>query len=734
MGKKLIIQDELNCGQKYRALFENAPVGIAIIDRNRKIIESNKTLRKIIRIDTDNTGTSDLKKRKYLHADGREFTSAEIPSIISINEGIAVNDVEVAISEDDNILCWVSVSSAPVEIPDRCAVVISKDISENKRLQLRLKSSEEKFRSFFESNIDAMLISSPDGVIYSANPAACKMFGRTEEEICRAGRDGLTDPGDPRILEAIAERERNGKFYGELTLVRKDGERFPVELSATTYHDENGVIILGLILREITTRKKAEALTKQSESDYRSLFENSLMGISQVKADGKFIRINDAYAKMYGYADSVSMLKARAGVNSNFFSNRSDRKKVLEEVEKLGFVSPREFELNRVDGSKFWALVSVKKIFDKNKKLLYYQAEHIDITSQKKIEEKWKESEEKYRSLSDQSGLGIGLFSPEGEILYFNKKAISNLGNPSYNFLGKSLFDIFEKDIARRYINRFREVISSDSSKDYEDFFESPTGKYWFLSNHSKIRNSKGELIGIQVIAHDITSQKQTEKMLRELTDELRDLTHHFGENIEKERSSIARDLHDDLGQKLTALNMDISWLKSRIGVQSRPVEKKFQQVQTLINETIESVQRISYGLRPSILDNLGLKSATEWQLKDFSRFTGIKVTWVIDLPDDKTDNKVSLVIFRVIQEALTNVIRHAKATSVKVKIKAIGKTIHAIISDNGKGITQEMIDSKKSFGLMGMRERVQAFGGKIKISGKPGKGTEIFVKMPFAE
>lgn len=599
------------------------------------------------------------------------------------------------------------------------------------------------------------------------------------------------------------------------------------------------------------------------ESDYRSLFENSLMGISQVDAEGNFIRINNAYAEMYGYPSADIMLKEIKTVTGNFFSNPDDRVKVLAEMDAKGFLPPGEFELKRRNGEKFWALVSARRIFDEKGKFRYTQADHIDITGlktaekelylsnqrfknsmdaakmawwemdyrtgnvvfhrdkalmlgykpeqfthysdftrlihpddyslamkrmsdhlarkkptydveyrirsasgeylwfrdlggisesdeagnpkiitglvinisdRKHAEEKWRESEERYRLLSDQCGLGIGLFSIDGKIIYFNNKAISNLGNPSSTYIGKSLSDMFDKKTARKYINRFKEVVKSGRSIDYEDFFQSPASEFWFLSNHTKICDSKGELIGIQVIAHDITERKIIEKKLQESSQDLRELTHHFEELRENERSTIARDLHDDLGQKLTAIKMDISWLKSRIGVQSRPVERKFQQMDFLISDSIDSIQKISYGLRPSILDDLGLHSAIEWQLKEFSKLSGIKVKAVYSQENDIINSQLSLVIFRIVQEALTNVLRHASASSVEIKITDEAGKIKVIISDNGTGIELEKIESKKSYGLIGMRERVKANGGEIKISGKKGFGTVIVVKFPLKD
>jgi signal transduction histidine kinase len=306
------------------------------------------------------------------------------------------------------------------------------------------------------------------------------------------------------------------------------------------------------------------------------------------------------------------------------------------------------------------------------------------------------------------------------------------MGGKASDFIGKSISEVFDKASAKEYLKRFRKVIRTDKSFEYEDNIQTPSGDYWFLSNHTRVCSPTGELIGIQVLAHDITERKKMERRLEASAVELRDLTQHLEKVRETERSSIARDLHDDLGQKLTSINMDIIWLKSRIGVQSRIVEKKFQQMQILMNDTIDSIQKISFGLRPSILDDLGLQSAIIWQLREFSKSSGIGVKSFFSPKDQVIDNQISLAIFRIVQEALTNILRHSGASDVEINIKSTKKIIQVLIRDNGKGIEQDQIENNKSFGLIGMRERVKANGGEIKITGHSGTGTEIFVKIPF--
>ena len=225
---------------------------------------------------------------------------------------------------------------------------------------------------------------------------------------------------------------------------------------------------------------------------------------------------------------------------------------------------------------------------------------------------------------------------------------------------------------------------------------------------------------------------KKSEASLRRSAEELRALSIHLGDVLEKERTQIARDLHDDLGQKLTALNLNISWIKSRIGVQSRSVKNKIRDMLSLLNEAVENINKISHRLRPRILDDLGLRAAIEWQLSDLSKSTGISYN-VSFVPENIIiDQDISLTIFRIIQESLTNVVRHSNATKVSLHFFASANYLKLVISDNGTGIEQDKVLNPKSFGLLGMRERVGVYGGEFRIKGVKGKGTKVTVKIPL--
>jgi signal transduction histidine kinase len=212
----------------------------------------------------------------------------------------------------------------------------------------------------------------------------------------------------------------------------------------------------------------------------------------------------------------------------------------------------------------------------------------------------------------------------------------------------------------------------------------------------------------------------------------LRNLSTHQQRTREQERKKIAREIHDELGQALTALKMDLSWLSKRIPQQQRGVIEKTESMSRLIDNTINTLRRIASELRPSLLDDLGIIAAIEWQASQFEKTSGIKCRVRKSFRSLSLGQDHSLAAFRILQESLTNVLRHAAATEVKIGLdKASGNLIIDIV-DNGRGISHEECYDQKSLGLTGMRERALSIGGEVIINGITGKGTTVNVSIPL--
>jgi signal transduction histidine kinase len=259
------------------------------------------------------------------------------------------------------------------------------------------------------------------------------------------------------------------------------------------------------------------------------------------------------------------------------------------------------------------------------------------------------------------------------------------------------------------------------------------------LKKHIEIRalprfNNRKQIVGVIHIVRDISERKKSEKKIRDSQRQLRNLTSHLLSIRERDRECIAREIHDELAQSLTAMHMDLKLLEKKLPRGNKSLHERTRSMSEILDTVIQRVQKISSELRPKILDELGLLPAITWQARKFENRTGIKCEVLSNLQNIKLDQNRDTDIFRIFQETITNIYRHAKATSVEVSIEENIGQLMMKIKDNGTGIRKAQIVDSKSLGLIGMRERVQLLQGKIEIQGIPNKGTTVSINVPLAK
>jgi len=285
-----------------------------------------------------------------------------------------------------------------------------------------------------------------------------------------------------------------------------------------------------------------------------------------------------------------------------------------------------------------------------------------------------------------------------------------------------------DKDLLR---NMIKDVFSGKQKK-YDLIFRivDKNKEIKYLRSEVLIfKNEQGSITKITGFCQDITDIKKKEEELVNTSNTLRELASHLQHIREEERASIAREIHDALGQQITALKIDISWLLKRTDISDPAVKNKADQIMEMLASTINMVRKISTQLRPAILDDLGLKEALRWQGGEFEKRTGIKVSFSSSeiLPDTKN---IAIALFRIYQESLTNVARHAEATVIDTRLEYNNNILSLIVHDNGKGFDPQTIKSKKTLGLIGMKERTLMIGGEYNVSSTPGSGTTVTVTV----
>ena len=351
-----------------------------------------------------------------------------------------------------------------------------------------------------------------------------------------------------------------------------------------------------------------------------------------------------------------------------------------------------------------------------------------------------REAEGRYQSLFDDVPVGLFRVALDGRIVDANPALMEMLGYPDRQTLRSAKAMVFFADAEKR-----RELMTrlkqSGLVRHFEAEFYRHDGKLlWAEVNARAIHNRRNPVLDVlcyEGSLEDITERKRVEKKLRDSREQLRALAAYLQSVREEERTRIAREVHDELGQTLTALKMDLAWLNKRMAEVSesdelQQFEEKLKELPGHVDAIIATVRKIATELRPQILDDLGLQAAIEWQIREFEKRTGIECQFKPGSRHLNLDPERATAVFRIFQETLTNIIRHAQATQVNIHLREEGDKLILEVQDNGRGLTGRERSGTRSLGLLGMRERATMLDGEINIIGRQGKGTTVGVRIPL--
>jgi PAS domain S-box-containing protein len=357
----------------------------------------------------------------------------------------------------------------------------------------------------------------------------------------------------------------------------------------------------------------------------------------------------------------------------------------------------------------------------------------VNTALRRKYEKALRISEEKYRDLYNNAPDMYHSINRDGIVIDCNETEAKMLGYRKEDIIGSPIAYFLTEESRKIYEQEFSVLKDHEAMYGLEREFIRKDGTTFTASLNVFIElDEYGELLRTKTMGRDITESKKVEEELRRSREELRNLSAHIQSAREEERGHIAREIHDELGQILSRLKLDLSWLKKRLSQGQEQLIEKTEKMSGLVDTTITAVQRISSELRPGALDYLGLSAAIEWQVNEFMEQTGIECSAAISNDISVEDKSISTAVFRIVQETLTNVIRHSKATCVNVDLAKKDNALVLEVRDNGTGIDAEKVSSRSSFGLIGMRERARFLGGEINILGVPGKGTTVRVSIPL--
>ncbi len=608
-------------------------------------------------------------------------------------------------------------------------VAVHQDITEQKNIKEQLKTFNQELAKqvqektaeltgIFERVTDAFVALDLNWRFTYSNQKADEMFGFPRGHFVGKHIDDLFSKEDAASFYATAGKALKTQSHAYLESYIA---AFDMWFEQHIYPSPTGVSVY---FRNVTEKKKAEQII-QKEKELSDKLITSLPGIFYFfDHTGKFLRWNDQFEKISGYnAEEISKMHPL-----DFF--RGEEKAYIE-----GRIM-EVFTKGRSDAEANFTTKDERKIpFYFTGVLMEYEGKPcllgagIDIAERKNAEEAVRLSEEKYRLLFDQSPMPKWVYDIETlAFLDVNDAAVKNYGFSKEEFLSMKITDIRPEEEKKRLL---RYIADRNTKMNGAWTHMKKSGEIINVEVHSHdllYSNRPSRL----VLALDVTQKLEAENKLKETTGQLRELTGYLQNIQEHERAIIAREIHDELGQQLTALKMDIAWLNKKISNKEQSVTERFNDAIISVDSTIRTVRRIATGLRPSVLDDIGLIATIEWQTQEFEKRTGISTNFIEDTQNHHIDKNVSTELFRVLQESLTNIARHSKAKHANISLTKTENRLLLTIQDDGIGFNFDDIKEKRSLGLVGIKERVLLLGGECYIKSKPGEGTVIKVTVPL--
>ncbi|MHB9073729.1 MAG: PAS domain-containing sensor histidine kinase [Desulfobaccales bacterium] len=491
------------------------------------------------------------------------------------------------------------------------------------------------------------------------------------------------------------------------------------------------------LTQEIEDRKRTEAELQRTTEYLENVIDNSVDAIGIVDRHGKFILWNRRSVEIYGYTREELADKTAF----ELYADPDELDCMLKTLRRDGVVREFEIPMQKKDGAIVPMDISISLLKDNAGRTIGSVCLARDLSERKQAEAALKHAQEELSRYSrdlerqvrerTQEINSILRYTPsvvyikdrEGRYTLVNSRYEEVFGIRNEQIRGKTDHEIFPRTIADQFRASDLRVLTHRESYQVEEVIPQPDGTRTYLSVKFPIYNEQEVPIGLCGIATDITELKRAQ-------DQLRRLSGSIMANQEKERRAIARELHDELGQVLTALRMDAVWLSARLRPNDPKAADRALAMCQLIDNTIDEVRSLATRLRPGVLDDLGLLDALDWYITDFEKRTGIACIFKHrNVPE--VDGIGATAAYRIAQEALTNVTRHAAATEVRVSLQPEKGALTLAVVDNGQGFDLKEIEASECLGLAGMRERAGLLGGSLEIRSQPGKGTKVCFRLP---
>ena len=716
--------------QLFAATFNHAPQGIAIVDRGGRYIDANASFLALLgyteaelrgKTVFDVTHPDDLGESRRLLEE-------------ALRAGTRRAELEKRYVRKDGAVIWAHLSVAPIVDREGTAtrfVAQVEDVTARRAVEARLTESERRFRLLVQGITDyAIFMISPEGEISSWNAGAARIKGYAERDVI-GQHYSLFFTAEDRACgkpeRALETARAAGRFADEGWRLRKDGSRFWALAVLDAIRDETGRLIgFAKITRDLTERRAVEEQMRQAQALLEAFTGNSPALMSLKDRDGRYRFVNTRFLARHAL-HREQVLGRR---DEELFPQRQAAALGAHDADVMARGEPVQYEQTlEVAGTthtslvvKFPAAGGVGMIAS-------------DITDRRLTEQALREQRALLSEAQKLAGLGWWEWTPETGRVVWSEELYRIYGVSPETF--KPSFEAYlehvhpdEREHSGAMMAR---ALMDGRGFSMNERIVRPGGEVRYLRSQAEVvRNERGKPIKVLGACVDFTEQRHSETALRQAAQDLHGLTRRLVQAEEAERKRIARELHDRVGQALSALNINLD-IVLRSDTLAPAVKQRLVDSVTLVESTLQSIEGVMAELRPPLLDEYGLAAALAWHAEEFSRRTGIKVS-----VDDEAAEAVrslrleaALALFRIAQEALNNVLKHARAAAVRIEVVLAGSDVTLSVQDDGAGFDASRVPRGR-LGMTSMRERAEAAGGRLEIDSAPGRGTRVVATVPL--
>ena len=635
---------------------------------------------------------------------------------------------------------WFTMNVAPLEGTKGSAVISHVDITHGRLAEKALQRSDVAIQALLDAVTQSIVAVNKDGKLVIVNASTEKMFGYTRGELLGRNMEVLV----PKGKRAVHARHHDSYFAHpqtrpmgmglDLEGLRKDGTTFPVEIGLSFIDVPQGRLGVAFVT-DITARKRAEEVMRDSEERLRLAIESTGLGMFDYDVRAGTIVWSDITKRHFG-------LPPHAELNVETFYDAlhpDDRERVRQLLQSVvrpesgGRYATEYRSLGLQDRKERWISAWGQVFFDSEGRPKRFIGVTQDITERKRMEGALREREQEVRTLLDDTPDVIMRLDRQARFTFVNAKTASVAGIPREAFLGKTAAELgLPRDLIDLWMSATHRTFETGQPSALEFTYPSPGGASDWEERFIPQFAPDGSVESVLIIGRDVTERKRLEHIAETNRQEIRALAASLLTAQEEERRKVSRDLHDQICQQLASLAFDIGGL---VADRPRPedVEKRLRALQARVVQASEETRQIAYELHPSILDDLGLAASLRSLCKGFSaRTANVKLKFTSDVLPASVPREVASCVYRVAQEGLQNIVKHAKAKHASIAIALHNGNVILTVADDGAGFDLETIRGRGGLGLIGMEERARLVNGKLYIVSQPGHGTRIALEVPL--